>query len=202
MNLDKVKLLDDTFQNNYKEIMRSANTICRSYSNSDVTDIVHNSYLKLRKKIKRDGFIGDNYMGYIWIAVRNEYGMGLRKKTRDKTVFISDSMYHTNNGDVNYEQLVDKALIEMDDIQKSSQTYDFELMEITGELFEYVELIFDPKEAYLFKNYYLTPKSTYRKLSARTGYSITDCSLIMKGMKRRIRMNFLDWYKTKHNGNE
>ena len=195
MHTIKVEELDETFQREYKTIMRSANTICKSYSNSTVTDVVHNAYLKLRRKVERDGFQGDNMMGYIWVSIRNEYGMELRKEKRNKTVFMHNIHYN----DVDYSSVVERVLLEQDEIIKSSQQYDNDLMDITRELFEYVELIFDPKETYLFKNYYLTPKSTYKKLAARTGYSIMDCSIIMKSMKKRIREGFIPYYKAKYN---
>ena len=198
MSAKQVKELDKTFNENYEEIMRSAKTICKSYNNDTVTDTVHNTYLKLRKKIEKDGFKGNNFMGYIWVSLRNEYGMELRKKSRDKTVHINDIHYN----DVDYSNIVDLILLEQEEIIRSSQQYDNELMDITKDMFEYIELIFDEKDVYLFKNYFLTPKSTYKKLSSRTSYSITECSLTIKEMKKRIREGFIDWYKIKYNGND
>ena len=195
MSKAKVRELDEYVQQNYNIIKRSANTICQSYTNGDVDDIINDTYLKLRAKILRDSFDGTNYGGYFFVSLRNTYGMTLRKKQRDKTVYIND--IHFDN--VDYTHVVEKVLIEQEEMIRSSQQYDNDLMDITKDLFEYVELIFDERDAYLFKNYYLTPKSTYRKLSERTDFSISECSTSIKMMKKRIRSGFIEWYKTKYN---
>jgi RNA polymerase sigma factor (sigma-70 family) len=194
MHLEKVKELDEYVQNNFNDIKRSANTICKSYSNGNVDDIINDTYLKLRKKIERDGFDGKNYGGYFWMSLRNEYGMYLRKENRNKTVFINDNTLD----DYDYTEIVERTLIEMDKDDKSSQNYYYELMEITEDLFIFINQRFTEEEVYLFRNYYLIPKQTYRKLSERTGFSIPDCSIIIKEMKRVIRKDFIPYYKKKY----
>lgn len=196
MSKEKVKELDEYVQNNYNEIMTSAKTICKSYVNDNVSDIINDTYLKLRNKIERDGFKGDNYGGYFWISLKNQFGMNLRKEKTNKTVFINDIHYN----DVDYQLVVDKILLELDQNDRSSQEYDRDLMEISEKLFKFVDREFSEKESYLFRNYYLIPKSTYKKLSERTGYSLTDCSLIIKSIKKSIRKNFINWYKENYNG--
>lgn len=194
MHEDKVKEFDLYVQKNYKEIKKSANTICKSYKNDEVDDIINDTYIKLKKKIQRDGFKGKNYAGYYWISIKNEFGMKLRKIKREKLISIDDSF----NDFMDYSLIIEKVLLEQHETARLSDEYDNELMDITKDLFEYIEIIFNDREVYLFKNYYLTPKNTYKKLSKLTGYSITECSLTIKEMKKRIREGFIDWYKTKH----
>ena len=194
MSAEKVKELDEYVQDNFKEIKKSANTICKSYSNGNVDDIINDTYLKLRKKIERDGFKGNNYGGYFWMSLRNEYGMSRRRENRNKTVFIHDNTFE----DTDYTNLVEQTLIEMDKDERSSQLYYYELMEITEDLFIFINNRFTEEEVYLFRNYFLIPKQTYRKLSERTGFSIPDCSVIIKEMKRVIRQDFIPYYKKKY----
>lgn len=192
MTIDQhIKKLDETFQNNYDTILKSANTLCKSDYNDNVGDIINDAYLKIRNKIQTNGFKGNNYMGYIWMTIRNEFLQ--QKRSESKRQFYS---IEPNN--VVLEIMVDQILNDKNEELEESRQYHIELMDITKNLFEYIEVIFDEKQVYLFKNYYLIPNSTYKKLSKRTGYTITDCSLTIKEMKKKIKADFVSWYKFKH----
>ena len=185
MHEEKVKEFDEYFVKNYEEHYRSCKTIAKSYVNDDILDILHDAYIKVRNRIEKSGFNGTNYGGYLYLSIKNEFLIKKRNEKKYKEVGydINPNMYFE----------VEHLLLEFEEIAQSTAEYDRDLMYVSEKLFKFVEIHFDEKTNYVFRSYYLLPKQTYRKISARTNFTLKEISYIMKNTKKKIRKDFVKW---------
>lgn len=180
---EKVKQFDVYFNTKYKKIKSSAVSILKHRDDTD--DIIHDVYLKVRDRISRDGYDGDNFMGYLYRTFQNELRLA---KNREKKI------KHLDIDDENIAFITDWVMLDNEEIKTSTVEYREDILYITKMLFSFLNLHFSEKEQYLFRTYYLSKqKMTYKDLAKQTKYEYNSCDSIIKDMKKKIRLDFLNW---------
>ncbi len=189
MYLNIVKLYDKFFNDNYNKLLNDATSITQHYDYS--VDMVHDNYLKVRNKIWKNGFNGDNYYGYLWLSIKNDWRVLKNREKIRKFIDIDDTTNHFDD----IEKAEQYLLVE-DNWNKQQEEYYQSVEYVVMELFKFVETRYDEKQSYIFKCYFLLCL-TYKELSNQTGYSQSYISNTIKPLKKDIKHNFEQYLKTK-----
>lgn len=173
------QIYNDVFNKQYKSLLK--------FARQD-DDNLHDSYLKLLKKITEKGFTAHTITElhrklkiYIKTIIYNNF----------KTQYILKK----NNVIINWEA---ELMLEKDNtsMQEDRQYYD-ELEYFTIKLFEYLKKKYSEADQYLFRVYYLYDKNnkkiTYKKLSEITGYSLLKVYQIIKKIKIDLKSNLINY---------
>lgn len=181
------------FSRDYEEIIAQTKTMIKTYDDDIAADIVHKCYEKLHKAITKRGFKGENYRGFIYLSVRNEHLMTCNYNNRWRMV------YYQGESDTEKDLLhqVDHILCEKEIDALDTLEYQENLMEITKELFKFIEQRFPEQDLFLFTEYYLgeNKRTTYKELADKIGMSDSTVSNKMKAMKKSIRKDFITFLK-------
>lgn len=174
--------------NNYKKLSNDAQRIF--YNESDYEDNLQDNLLKIYDRIKKSGFTGNNYYGYLWLSLSNNFK--LKKKERSRKVIRRT----TNHNELHVDDLpnVEQHLIAGDLFSNNQQYYD-DLEVMVRYLFKYLDLHYPEQKSFLFKTYYMTSNNTYSKLVANSSYKYSTVKVALSKMKKDIRTNFINWFK-------
>jgi len=194
-----VKEFDEFIKNNYRKLLNDALSITQHYDYS--TDIVNDTYIKIRNRIELSGFTGNVY-GYFWMSVSNEWRVLCNRKKIRKFVELdieqdSEANSHGNNNHTskikyNDREHAEQVLLQNEEWDKIEEEYFNRIMWICNLLYNWIEVNYDDREAYLFKTYF-KHGDTYEELSIRTGIDKPTISRIIKPIKRRLREEFQDY---------
>lgn len=189
--LNLVKDFDRFFETKYEKLLNEAVSITQHYDYS--ADMVNDAYLKVRQRIWLSGFTGNNFHGFLWQSISNEWKVLCnRKKIRH---FVDIDSSDNEDGYYHSDRIkAENVLLLEDEWNKQQEEYYQKIEFIVRILFNYIETHYNEKEAYLFKTYFLLGE-TYKELSIRTGYSQSYISNTIKPIKKKLKHNFIDYLR-------
>jgi len=152
---------------------------------TDYKDFPNQAYIKIIDKINKNNWkiVNHNITGLTLTIIRN---LIIDENKQNKNNY---GMFDSFNPEIE-KILQDKIIIEEDNIN-----YRNDLEYISKMLFKYLELKYSEKDIYIFRVYYLTSKSTYKKVSYLTKYHFTYISQIIKKIKMDLKSNFENYLK-------
>ena len=146
-------------------------------------DSLHDVYFKISNRINTKGFTG-NITGYTTVVLRN-------------TIIDAHNKTNKTEGVDSYQTLIEDILQQRSDDVKNSQLYQDEIRELSKYIFQYLTVRYDEKAIFIFKTYYTTPASTYKKIATMTNYSKSFVGEVCKQIKQDLRKNFMIYLKNK-----
>jgi DNA-directed RNA polymerase specialized sigma24 family protein len=185
--MDLVKSFDSFFADKYSKLLNEAVSITQHYDYS--ADMVNDAYLKVRQRIWNSGYTGNNYHGFVWQSISNEWKVLCNRKKIRTFIDIHDEENHFDDVQKAEEVLLENK--QLDDLREEQyQKIEF----IVRMLFRFIETNYGEKQSYLFKTYFLCG-DTYEQLSKRTGVNIAIISKTIKPMKKDLKYNFETYLK-------
>lgn len=171
---------------NYDNLLR----YCRRYRIE--YDELNETYLNVKNRILISGYTGNQYMTFVKRSLRN-LNINESKKLKNKYFVDIDNEDYTNT--------VENTLQEVDETEKDTQLYREEVLYLSKMIFKYIEeKKYNSEWCFVFRCYYLMPQRfTYKKLKDMTGIHMSQCTTIIKTMKKDIRTEFLIWLKKQNN---
>lgn len=151
--------------------------------NDSFQDSVQDNLLKTRERISKSGFTGNNHLGYVWLAINNDFKLGKKKEGRRTFVDIDDD---------SIKDEVEQMLLTDDHNQ---QYYYDDLDTLVRYLFKYLDTFYDEQQSFLFKTYYLTEHNTYQKLVENSKYTFLTVKKIISQIKQDVRANLVNFTK-------
>lgn len=186
--IDQVRDFDQFFTNKYNQLLNEAQSITKHYDYS--SDIVNDTYLKVRRRIWLSGYTGTNFHSFCWRSIQNEWFV-LTNRRKIRTFIDIDHEDHYGERMEAEEQL----LVEHE-WNVMQEMYYQRIERIVMILFNFIETHYSERDSYLFKTYFLCG-DTYKELSRRTGYSQTTISNVIKPMKKVLKTEFETFLKSK-----
>jgi RNA polymerase sigma factor (sigma-70 family) len=193
MHIQLVQEFDRFFANKYDKLLYEAQSIT---SHSDISsDLVNDTYLKVRQRIWLSGFTGTNYHGFCWRSIQNEWKVLCNRKKIRTFIDIGDTDNHYH--DIN---LAEQVLLDIEHDNNNQEEYYQKIEYIVRMLFNYIETRYDSRASFIFK-FYFVEGITYEELSNRINYSQAYISNTIKPMKKDLKNNFRAYLISKQNGN-
>lgn len=191
----QVQEFDLFFIKNYKLLHSKINYLWKSaLTEEERTDYLHNSYIKIKKRITASGYTGSNYMAYTFRTLRFDMMQyHNQKKVKNKKRFV-DFDNEELQGEIN-EMLLKENLF------SNNQNYYEQLVILVRLLFEFLDKRYSSNHTFVFKTYYLTSSNSYKKLQETTGYSFNTIKNIISNIKKDIKTNFITYVKEKMKDN-
>lgn len=156
-------------------------------------DTLNDVYLNVRGLIQRSGLTQTFYQTYMKRSISN-YEINQKKKGNGKH-FVD----YTNE---DFTKFIEDRLAENDDSDRQTQIYREEIMELSKQLFIYLQPRYSEEWQFVFRCYYLSVgRFTYKKLTEMTGINKNKCTTIIQTMKKDIRSNFINWVNNDKRGN-
>lgn len=178
----------ETFNHWYEDNYCKLSKYCKKYRIPE--DTLHDTYLNIHNRIVKSGYTTTQYMTYIKRSIKN-LEINTAKKNNNKFFIDIDCEDYTN--------FVEEKLIEVDDIEKDTQLYREEIMEVSKKIFKYIDKKnYNDEWKFVFRCYYLMDgRMTYEKLTEMTGLNKNKCTAIIQAMKNDIKQTF-QWRSKKY----
>lgn len=186
---ENLKKYDQFIDENYNRLL----TYCYNYNIQE--DHLHNTYLRIRKRIEQQGFTGDSYYTYTIRGLVNQNLNEKKSLNYKKIVYIEDIC--SLNGDLNVDKL-ELILQNYYQYEISNEEKQQIITEIVRKLFHYItfEMKCTEIEIMVFKIYYLSKhKMTYEKITKLTGINKNKITAILRKIKKELNDNFINYLK-------
>lgn len=189
---DQLKQFDTFLTIQYESLLDDAISIFKHHEH--VQDYLHDVIEYTRQRILRSGFTGTDFYRYVWSSLNGKYLTVKRiEKQKRKEYHYS---YPSNNSDEReLRSEVEEQLNFMEELNQDHLQYQQDLQYHTKMVIKFVEQRHAPAEASVFKEYFLEPKATYKKISKRIGLSITYCQKAITPIKKDLKQNYQQWLK-------
>lgn len=191
-NVDKANEFDKFFVKNYVGFQKFAKSFTKD-KDYDHMSLLHDCYAKIKTKILRDGYVGDDFLNFTRLSISNSYKTYY--KFKKKSIDIDDEVYSIE---------AECKLLELEDYSEQSEMNINRASYINSQVFEYVDKYYTIQEQYLFKTYYILKgkQLTYEQLAIATGYSTLKIAKIIRKIKKDLQQNIEVFVKTGMNMNE
>ena len=175
------------FSKNYKELSDLSKHIARQ--DLELADeLLHITYLNVRKSIEKNGFEGDNFRNYISRSMSNLNHMIYNK---NKTIFIGDMI--SDNLDIDNAEFVstiDNIFIQqsLDELNEKEEVEMFK--QFKQEIYDFVDANYNMIEAtffkYRYKNGYTYQKCADKSSNFNYNYSKAKIFQIIKKINKDL----------------
>lgn len=193
----QVKSFDTFLGVNYDKLLIDALSIFKHHEH--VEDYLHDVLIYTRDRITRSGFTGNDFYRYVWSSLSGKFLTVKRiEKQKRKDLhyqFPTDDISDEYN-EMHFRSEVESMLIDAQEENSSRLEYHEDLEFHTKRVFQFVDLRYPPAEASVFKEYYMEPKCTYKKIARRTGLSIAFCQQAITPIKKDLKENYITWLKS------
>lgn len=181
---------------NYKNLLKDAVSIFKHHEH--VQDYFHDVLTYTRQRIERSGFTGTDFYKYVWASL-NGKALTVKRIEKQKRVDFHHSIplvAEDENDYIKHIVLELEAALQLDqEINDDNVQYHEDLQYHTKMVFQFVDSRYSPAQASVFKEYFLEPKCTYKKIAKRTGLSITYCQQAITPIRKDLKQNYVKWLK-------
>lgn len=186
--ITKTQEFDMFFSENYNYLLGFGKLI---NSKQDYESLLHDTYLKCRKRIDLSGFTGSTFLNFVRMSMSNLKTDNYRKTKNYVIIDIEDT---------DFQDEIDSRLLKDADYLEQRKNYDNEMSYLNTMAFEYVDKYFTAKENMVFKTYFILKNKqlNYKQLAEATNYSITTVSNIIMKIKKELRENLITYINTGH----
>jgi RNA polymerase sigma factor (sigma-70 family) len=193
MHIQHVQDFDRFFVQKYNQLTKEALSITQHYDYSQ--DILHDCYAKVRQRIYSSGFTGQNYHGFLWMAVQNEWKVLCNRKKIRTFVDIDHVHDDEQHGYHHSDRMkAEQQLLVVEQWNNEVEQYYQQIERIVMILFNFIETNYPERDATLFKMYFIDG-TTYKDLSKMSGYSQAYISNTIKPMKKSLKYNFEEYLR-------
>lgn len=176
----QVQNFDDYISVHYTKHLNDAKRTC--WLDPDAQDHLNNNVIKVRNRIIKSGFTGNNFGGYLWMGISNDHR--LKKKREARKTFY----------DFNQPEIQNEIQEYLEGEDHDSQLYQDDLKLFTEYVFRYIEIKY-PEHNILFKTYYLTKINSYKKLATYFNYQEQSVRNIIQVMKEDVKVNVINYMR-------
>ena len=182
----QVQEFDQFFKSNYKYLCGFSRSIDVK---NDYESLLHDSYLRCRDRIAKNGYQGKDYLNYTMVTIMNLYKTQYTQSRNYQKIEFENPDYQSN---IEYQLQLKESQ------EQQEQELYYRAIFLNTMVFEYLDRYCTPREIFIFKTYFLLKhkRLNYEQLSQATNLSVKTVSTTIKKVKKELQRNIISYINT------